>query len=130
MHQNELVAPRIQKEIDALQTQIDPIHVENEKTIFTLYQMRQAAEKLNQQIHAIEMTPKYILPFLQNGRLVHVKEGRNDFGWGAIVCFNKNKDYNDAESSVETKYIIDVAIRVVFYACFHASVRSGRRWRR
>ena len=41
--------------------------------------------------------------------------------------FFKNKDYNDAESSVETKYIIDVAIRVVFYACFHASVRSGRR---
>ena len=26
-HQNELVAPRIQKEIDALQTQIDAIHV-------------------------------------------------------------------------------------------------------
>ena len=35
--------------------------------------MKQAASKLNQEIHAIEMTPKYLLPFLQNGRLVHIK---------------------------------------------------------
>lgn len=41
--------------------------------MFTLYQMKQAAGKLNQEIHSIEMTPKYILPFLQNGRLIHVK---------------------------------------------------------
>ena len=34
-YQNELVAPRIQKEIDELQTRIDSIHVENEKMIFT-----------------------------------------------------------------------------------------------
>ena len=72
-HQNELVAPRIQKEIDDLQAQRDAIQVENEKTIFTVYQMKQAAEKLNLQIHAIMMTPKNLLPFLQNGRLVHVK---------------------------------------------------------
>ncbi|KNB41803.1 hypothetical protein JH06_4702 [Blastocystis sp. subtype 4] len=108
-YQNELVAPRIQKEIDELQTRIDSIHVENEKMIFTVYQMRQAAEKLNLQIHAIEMTPKYILPFLQNGRLIH--DGHNDYGWGAIVCFNKNKDYQENETSVEAKYVIDVAIK-------------------
>ena len=77
-HQNELVAPRIQKEIEDLEAKRDAIHVENEKTIFTVYQMRQAAEKLNLQIHAIMMTPKYLLPFLQNGRLVHVKVGSDD----------------------------------------------------
>lgn len=135
-HQNELVAPRIQKEIDELQTRIDSIHVENEKMIFTVYQMRQAAEKLNLQIHAVEMTPKYILPFLQNGRLIHVKvvvrdeyyvqDGRNDYGWGAIVSFNKNKDYKDNETSIETKYIIDVAIKVLveFLPDWQCSERS------
>ena len=74
-HQNELVAPRIQKEIEDLEAKRDAIQIENEKTIFTVYQMRQAAEKLNLQIHAIMMTPKNLLPFLQNGRLVHVKVG-------------------------------------------------------
>ena len=128
-YQNELVAPRIQKEIDELQTRIDSIHVENEKMIFTVYQMRQAAEKLNLQIHAIEMTPKYILPFLQNGRLIHVKvimiyrsnyqDGHNDYGWGAIVCFNKNKDYQENETSVEAKYVIDVAIKVILFSMIH-----------
>ena len=72
--------------------------------------MKQAAAKLNQELHSIEMTPKYILPFMQNGRLVHVKDGKNDFGWGVIVGYNKNKDAKEPVS-VETKYTIDVLIR-------------------
>lgn len=83
--------------------------IDNEKTVYTLYQMTQAAMKLNQEIHSVEMTPKFILPFIQNGRLIHVKEGKNDFGWGVIVGYSKNKDAK--EGAIETKYIIDVLIR-------------------
>ena len=59
-----------------------------------MYKLREACEKVDQQMRAIAITPKYVLPFLQNGRLVWIKDGRNDFGWGVIVGFNKNKDKN------------------------------------
>lgn len=102
-YQNELVAPRIQKEIDELQTRIDSIHVENEKMIFTVYQMRQAAEKLNLQIHAIAMTPKYILPFLQNGRLIHVK-----------VCLMKRIDRRMVEMIMDgVQLCVSIRIRTI-----------------
>ena len=79
-----------------------------------VYKLREACEKVDQQMRAIVITPKYVLPFLQNGRLVWIKDGRNDFGWGVIVGFNKNKDYNEESGSVESKYIVDVLIYVLF----------------
>lgn len=83
-----------------------------------VYKLREACEKVDQQMRAIAITPKYVLPFLQNGRLVWIKDGRNDFGWGVIVGFNKNKDYNEESGSVESKYIVDVLIYVLFVSLF------------
>ena len=80
-YQNEMSAPKLQAEVDALKSEIDEVKVENEKLVFTVYQMKQAIAKLESQIRAVEMTPKYLLPFLQNGRLIHVKvemEGKDE----------------------------------------------------
>lgn len=78
--------------------------------------MREACEKVEEQMRAIAITPKYVLPFLQNGRLVHIRDRTNDFGWGVIVGFSKNKNHEEgsATSSVETKYIVDAILYVRF----------------
>lgn len=72
-YQHEMATPRLKEEVEQYQKEIDSIHVENEKVVFTVYQMKRAISKLESQIRAVEMTPKYLLPFLQNGRLIHVK---------------------------------------------------------
>ena len=48
--------------------------------MFTVYQLQQALRKVEQQLRAVMMTPKYSLPFLQNGRLVRVKVGERKEG--------------------------------------------------
>lgn len=72
-YQHEMKTPRLKEEIEKCKEEIDAIRVENEKVVFTVYQMKKAIAKLEAQIRAVEMTPKYLLPFLQNGRLIHVK---------------------------------------------------------
>ena len=69
-YQHEMKTPRLKEEIEKCKEEIDAIRVENEKVV---YQMKKAIAKLEAQIRAVEMTPKYLLPFLQNGRLIHVK---------------------------------------------------------
>lgn len=35
--------------------------------------------------------PQYILPFFSIGRLIYVKNGDIDWGWGVVVNFTKKK---------------------------------------
>lgn len=44
--------------------------------------------------------------------------------------FNKNKDFKEGEGSVEVKYIIDVALKVIVFLCSENSVPRDRRCRR
>ncbi|CBK21972.2 uncharacterized protein [Blastocystis hominis] len=111
-YQNQLDAPKIRAECEQLRYEIDSISIENEKLVSTVAKMRDACEKVEEQMRAIAITPKYVLPFLQNGRLVRIRDRANDFGWGVIVGFSKNKNFEEgsATSSVETKYIVDAIL--------------------
>lgn len=128
-YQNQLDAPQIRAECEKLRYEIDsisvfflqfdlPSQIENEKLVSTVAKMRDACEKVEEQMRAIAITPKYVLPFLQNGRLVRIRDRANDFGWGVIVGFSKNKNFEEgsATSSVETKYIVDAILYVRFSA--------------
>jgi hypothetical protein len=39
----------------------------------------------------IMCVPEIILPFLSIGRLVYVKKGEKEWGWGVSINFNKQK---------------------------------------
>jgi len=54
--------------------------------------------------------PKYLLPFLQPGRLVQVKDGENDFGWGTIINFQKKANQNKNSISDEPLYVVEVLL--------------------
>jgi ATP-dependent RNA helicase DOB1 len=38
---------------------------------------------------AVITHPTYALPFLNAGRLVEIKDGDKDFGWGVVIAYNK-----------------------------------------
>jgi ATP-dependent RNA helicase DOB1 len=38
---------------------------------------------------AVITHPTYSLPFLNTGRLIEIKDGEKDYGWGVVVAYNK-----------------------------------------
>lgn len=53
--------------------------------------------------------PIHAVPFLQPGRLVHVTDGTQDWGWGAIVNFHKKKNVDKAAAE-SSDYIVDILL--------------------
>jgi hypothetical protein len=42
-------------------------------------------------VRRIIANPETILPFLSIGRLVYIKKGEEDYGWGLSINFNKKR---------------------------------------
>lgn len=62
--------------------------VPEEDSISEYYNIRQQLDELGKDFRAVITHPTYALPFLQPGRLVTVKHGDQDFGWGIVVNFS------------------------------------------
>lgn len=58
--------------------------------------------------------PKSILPFLNVGRVVRVRDGATDWGYGYVINFHKKerskKKFEDANDSVI--YVADIMVHV------------------
>ena len=50
--------------------------------------------KLGNRMKDLYLKPKYTKPYLQSGRMVTVKNGTDDFGWGVIVKFEERQVKN------------------------------------
>jgi ATP-dependent RNA helicase DOB1 len=72
-----------------LDQQKSEISIADEDTIGDYYDLRQQLEILNKDLRDVLNHPTYALPFLQPGRLVKVKHGDLDFGWGVVVNYQK-----------------------------------------
>lgn len=90
----------------------DAIVIESEESAMSYYRLRQQIGKLAKEMHRFIVKPKYLLPFLQPGRLVQasyhifpplsptweysnvhlllqVESPEDDYGWGCVVNFQK-----------------------------------------
>jgi ATP-dependent RNA helicase DOB1 len=67
----------------------DAIKVDREDEIKEYYELRQLLKEKGQDFQAVISHPTYSLPFLNPGRLIEVKDGDADFGWGVVVGYNK-----------------------------------------
>ena len=75
-----------------IEFQRNMIQIQNEDSVTSYYKIRQQLKKLTQEMLQFIHQPKYVLPFLQPGRLVAVKSGEEDFGWGTIINFQKKRN--------------------------------------
>ncbi len=67
------------------------MQVENESDVAAYFRLREQLSLLGEEFHSWLVKPQYIVPFLQPGRLVNIKHGDKDFGYGAVVNFKKKK---------------------------------------
>jgi ATP-dependent RNA helicase DOB1 len=63
--------------------------VPEEESISEYYEIRDQLDELGKDFRTVITHPTYALPFLQPGRLVTVKHGDQDFGWGVVVNFTQ-----------------------------------------
>lgn len=84
--------------------------IPNEDQISTYYKIRQQLDILSSELQSFITKPQYILPFLQPGRLLKVKNGEDDFGWGAVV--NVQKKANQSKSEAEVQYVCEVLLHL------------------
>lgn len=89
--QNQENIPQYEAKLLELKDKVQMIEIEDEEDVRELYDLRQQIQKFKVDIRKVVTHPDYILPFLQTGRLVHVNVNGLDFGWGAVVDFEKRR---------------------------------------
>lgn len=94
-----------------------------EHEVRSYFKLREVGEKLKKEVRDFIHKPSYILPFLQAGRLVRIRDDHNklDYGWGAVVKFIQ-KASGTGKRPEEERYTVDVLLR-----CVAGSSQKGRR---
>jgi ATP-dependent RNA helicase DOB1 len=89
--------------------------IANENEIKTYYDLRQTLAGYGKEMKAVITNQRYLLKFLQSGRLVKVKYNDHDFGWGAVVSFSRvkpGKGQTEEDIPPSQAVIVDVIMNV------------------
>lgn len=76
--------------LDALQEQYDSMQVDREDEVAAYYKVDQQLNKCRSELRDFIFKPQYVVPFLQAGRMIRVRNKEDDFGWGIVINY-KNK---------------------------------------
>ncbi|KAI8336840.1 rRNA-processing arch domain-containing protein [Chlamydoabsidia padenii] len=109
--QNDANIPQFESQLRALEQKKDDIVIENEEDIKSYYEIRHQIDSFAENIREVITHPTYCLPFMQPGRLVHIKHNDLDFGWGAVVNYNRAMDRSKPKEDPDhIYYIVDVLL--------------------
>ncbi|TVY14133.1 ATP-dependent RNA helicase mtr4 [Lachnellula arida] len=112
--QNTSGVSGLEKELQDLHTERDNLEIADESTIKEYYDLRQQITSYTKDMHDVINHPSYCLQFMNPGRLVHIKFGDQDFGWGAVVKFTARRPKKDSDETYapQESYILDVLLQV------------------
>ncbi|RKP26080.1 rRNA-processing arch domain-containing protein [Syncephalis pseudoplumigaleata] len=109
--QSNASVPALEEEQEALEVARDAIQIEDEATVAEYYDLRQQIEAFKLDIRAIMHHPQHVLRFLQAGRLIRVRDGDDDFGWGVIINYQKVPvQKGKPEPPAWQAYVVDTAL--------------------
>ncbi|XP_012278049.1 superkiller viralicidic activity 2-like 2 [Orussus abietinus] len=114
--QNQASIPELYNKVKDLQSAYDAIQIEKYNQISTYHDIREQLDRLGVEFRTFLTKPEYLLPFLQPGRMVKVKNDQDTFDWGIIVNFKKKSPKNPAKD--KTVIIVDTLL--------HVSAKKGR----
>lgn len=110
--QNQSSIPELYKQVQDKQLELNKISIKEEHSIASYHHIRDQLNTLEKQFRFWITKPEYLVPFLQPGRLIKVKNDTDEFDWGIVVNFKKqaNKTRNPLKS--ETDVIVDILLHV------------------
>lgn len=110
--QNYASIPELCEKLKDTEEKYNKLTVENEDSVGSYYKIRQQLDNLGKELLTFIQKPQYILPFLQPGRLVQVKNEKDDFGWGAVINFQKKANQSKTPSGSESSYVVEVLLNL------------------
>eukprot|EP01006_Ploeotia_vitrea_P011915 TRINITY_DN31653_c0_g1_i1.p1 TRINITY_DN31653_c0_g1~~TRINITY_DN31653_c0_g1_i1.p1 ORF type:complete len:959 (-),score=119.94 TRINITY_DN31653_c0_g1_i1:119-2995(-) len=107
-YQHSRTKPDTEKRIAQLTSERDAITVADEDELLTYYNQQKQLKKLQLQMQAFVREPKNCLNFLNTGRLIHIIDGEDDYGWCVFINFHKKApETSDITARVTDTYILD-----------------------
>jgi ATP-dependent RNA helicase DOB1 len=120
--QNTASVSGLERELQQLEIQRSQTIIEDEATIRSYYDIRKQLDIYTEDMRNVIIHPNYSLQFMQPGRLVEIKHGEFDFGWGAVLKYYPRPKSTDTYSPQDS-YLLDVALNCAEGA-FVAGTRS------
>ncbi|OAD61477.1 Superkiller viralicidic activity 2-like 2 [Eufriesea mexicana] len=108
--QNQASIPDLYNKVKGLQTAFNAVSIDGYNQISSYHDIREQLERLSTAFRSFLTKPEYLLPFLQPGRLVKVKNENDTFDWGIIVNFKKKNPKNPTKEN--TVIIIDILLHI------------------
>ncbi|XP_050401824.2 exosome RNA helicase MTR4 [Patella vulgata] len=110
--QNYAAIPDLCEKLKKKEKECNSLVIENEDNVAAYYKIRQQLEHLSVELIHFIRQPVYLLPFLQPGRLLKVKNNEDEYGWGVVVNFSKKKADTSSDKRENTVYIVDVLLYI------------------
>lgn len=90
------------------------MNIPDEGTIREYYELRKQLAGFTENMQDVISHPNYCLSFIQPGRLVQIKHGDYDFGWGMVVNYKERRSPKNSTEEIEAhqKYVVDVLLKV------------------
>lgn len=108
--QNQASIPALVEKVKKLQHQHENINFEKYDLMLKYHNIREQLDRLSDNFRSYLTKPEYLLPFLQPGRMVKVKNEKDTFDWGIIRTFKKQTPKDPSKE--KTQIIIDILLHV------------------
>lgn len=114
--QNAASVPVLEKNLQELTLKANSIQIDDEATVKEYYDLKKQFDIYQDDVRQVVTHPGHILPFLQPGRVIKVKVGDMDYGWGMVTSFSKrsNKRNPSQTYSDHEAYIVNVFVYTMF----------------
>ncbi|XP_062200642.1 DExH-box ATP-dependent RNA helicase DExH9 [Phragmites australis] len=118
--QADRALPDLEKQIKELESERNSMVIEEEESLKDYYDLLQQYKSLKKDVHDIVVSPKYVLPFLQPGRLVRIQYSTDEpatfsvdenVTWGIIINFEKVKSHGEDRRPEDSDYTVDILTR-------------------
>lgn len=88
-YQNEQALPALKKTLEEKELARNSITIEDEDAIALHFALRDSVNEYRERVRTAIIEPQAVLRFLQPGRLVYIRDGATDWGWGVCLGFSK-----------------------------------------
>lgn len=112
--QNSSSIGGLERELQELEEKHASMSIPDEGTIREYYDLRKQLDKYANDVQSTISHPNHSLPFIQPGRLVHIKWEDQDFGWGAVVKYSHRKapKHSSEKFPPHESIIVDVILNL------------------
>uniref|UniRef100_A0A1I8QAL3 Helicase ATP-binding domain-containing protein n=1 Tax=Stomoxys calcitrans TaxID=35570 RepID=A0A1I8QAL3_STOCA len=110
--QNQSSIPELYKEVQDKQLELEKFKINEEHSVASYHHIRDQLDSLGRQFRIWITKPEYLVPYLQPGRLVKVKNDTEEYDWGIVVNFKKQTSKTKNPLQAETLVIVDVLLHV------------------